>query len=152
AWRAGSDPPLSTRLILTNHQLFEVSSMTSLLVRLRAFLLSAVAAMVLSGVAHAQGKIDRDIFDFEGQRKAEGYKRIVFIGDTRPHGDRGNHEFVAAAVYLAKTINAYDPKAWAVVTTMQKMPTDLKHADAIVVLMNHAGPAAESKAVKEAID
>jgi hypothetical protein len=94
----------------------------------------------------------RDIYDLEAQKAAKDVKRIVFIGDTRPHGPRGNHEFVAGAVYLARTINARYRDAFAVVTTMQKFPTDLKHADAVIVLMNHAGPAAESPVVKEAMD
>jgi hypothetical protein len=126
--------------------------MISTLVRLRTLFLAAAALLTLAAVASAQGKSDRDIFDFAGQQKAEGVKKIVFIADTAPHGARGNHEFVAAAVFLARTINAYDPKAWAVVTTMQKMPTDLAGEDAIVVLMNHAGKAAESKAVKDAVE
>jgi hypothetical protein len=93
----------------------------------------------------------RDIYDIEAQKAAKDVKRIVFIGDTRPHGPPGNHEFVAGAIYLARTINARYPNAYAVVTTMQKFPKDLQHADTIIVLMNHAGPAAESAAVKEAM-
>src|SRR6188768_654556 len=96
---------------------------------------------------------EKDVFDHAAQKAApKSVKKIVFIADTAPHGGRGNHEFVAAAVFLAKAINDYDPKAYAVVTTMQKMPKDLKHADAVVVLMNHARAAAESPAVKEAMD
>lgn len=119
---------------------------------LRTWLLAGLA-ILFAAAAHAQDKKStRDIYDFEAQKKSDAAKKIVFIADTAPHGGRGNHEFVAAAVFLAKAINDYDPKAYAVVTTMQKMPKDLKHADAVVVLMNHARAAAESPAVKEAMD
>lgn len=112
----------------------------------------AFAAAATNFAFSGEKKSTRDIYDFEAQKKSDAAKKIVFIADTAPHGGRGNHEFVAAAVFLAKTINDYDPKAYAVVTTMQKMPKDLKHADAVVVLMNHARAAAESPAVKEAMD
>src|SRR5207237_10619708 len=62
-----------------------------------------------------------------------------------------NHEFVAAAVCLARTINANYFNAYAAVYTRQKWPKDLKHADAVVVLMNHGGSAV-NPAVKEATD
>lgn len=123
--------------------------------RLRAWMLAGACALILNGAALAGEKKDRDIFDYDSQKAADGYKRVVFIADTRPHGARGNHEFVAASVFLARTLNAHDPKCWAVVTTMQKMqkkPFDLKFADAVVVLMNDADPAARSKEIKEAMD
>jgi hypothetical protein len=119
----------------------------------RRYLFIALGLALLPATAgRADEKSGRDIFDIEAQKAAQGVKRIVFIGDTRPHGGRGNHEFVAGAVYLARTINANYPDAYAVVTTMQKFPKDLKHADTIIVLMNHAGPAAENPAVKAAIE
>lgn len=123
--------------------------------RLRALLAAGACALVLNGAASAGEKKDRDIFDYDAQKAADGFKRIIFVADTRPHGPRGNHEFVAASVFLARTLNAHDPKCWGVVTTMQKMqkkPFDMKHADAVVVLMNDADPAARSKEVKEAMD
>jgi len=116
-----------------------------------------LGTLVLAGLFLAAGtqaggnKKERDIFELEAQKSAKGVKKIVFIGDTRPHGPKGNHEFVAGAVYLARTINAHYPDAYAVVTTMQKFPKDLSHADAVIVLMNHAKEAAESKAVQEAM-
>ena len=126
----------------------------------RTAMIAATAWASLIGALSAQSKTERDIYDLDAQRKAEGVKKIVFIADTAPHGPRGNHEFVAAAVYLAKTINATYPNAYAVVATMQKAqklekdknPLDLKHADAVVVLMNHARFAANSPQVKEAMD
>jgi hypothetical protein len=111
------------------------------------------AGLLLQVPAPADEKVkERDMYDIEAQKAAKDVKRIVFIGDTRPHGPRGNHEFVAGAVYLARTINARYPDAYAVVTTMQKFPKDLKHADTVIVLMNNADPAAENPAVKEAMD
>jgi hypothetical protein len=93
---------------------------------------------------------DRDIFDYDGQQKApKDVKKLVFIAATEGHGGRGNHEFMAGAIYLARTINANYPNAHAVVYTNKKWPTDLKHADAVIVLLNHGGPAVNT-AIKEA--
>ncbi len=105
------------------------------------------------GLSRADEKpADRDIFDHAAQMRARGFRRIALIADTDPHGARGNHEFVAAAVFLARTINHQYPDAYAAVYTKQKFPKDLSFADAVVVLMNHGGPAASSPAVKEAVD
>src|SRR5712692_6055742 len=130
-----------------------------MIARLSGFRLGLTAAVLgLGGIflaadAQAGGeKKERDIYDIEAQKAAKGVKKIVFIGDTSPHGPRGNHEFVAGAVYLARTINAHYPNAYAVVTTMQKFPKNLAHADAVIVLMNHARVAANSPAVKEAAE
>jgi Trehalose utilisation len=89
----------------------------------------------------AGDKKERDIFDHEAHKAASRLKRIALVADTDPHGPRGNHEFVAAAVYLARTINAQYPDAYAAVYTRQRWPKDLSFADAIVVLMNHGGSA-----------
>jgi hypothetical protein len=94
---------------------------------------------------------ERDIFDHEAHRTAKGFKRIALVADTDPHGPRGNHEFVAAAVFLARTINAHYPNAYAAVYTRQKWPKDLAFADAIVVLMNHGGSSV-NPTVKEATE
>jgi Trehalose utilisation len=96
-------------------------------------------------------KKERDIYDHEAHKTAKAGTRIALVADTDSHGARGNHEFVAAAVYLARTINAQYPDAYAAVYTRQKWPKDLKHADAIVVLMNHGGSSI-NPAVKEATD
>src|SRR3954451_6016436 len=104
--------------------------------------LFAVAALALAGATQAgDAKKERDIFDYEAQKAAKDVKKIVFIADTAPHGGRGNHEFLAAALYLAHTINERYPDAYAVVHTKAKWPKDLKHADAVVVLLNHGGSA-----------
>ncbi len=92
---------------------------------------------------------ERDIFDYEAHKAAAGATKLVFVADTAPHGGRGNHEFLAAAIYLARTINAQYPQAYAVVHTKDKWPTDLKHADTVIVLLNH-GRSAVNSAVKEA--
>jgi hypothetical protein len=112
--------------------------------------LSAVLFSAAGASAAAQKK-DRDIFDHAAFKAAKGVTKIAFIADTRPHGGRGNHEFVAAAVYLARTINANYPKAYAVVYTNNHLPKDLTGVAAIVTLYNNAGPVADSKAVQEAV-
>lgn len=99
----------------------------------------------------AEDKKERDIFDYEAQKAAQGVKKIVFVADTAPHGPRGNHEFLAGAIYLARTINAHYPSAYAVVHTKDKWPKDLKHADVVIVLLNHGGSAVNA-AVKEATE
>src|ERR1700730_3630741 len=119
--------------------------------RCRCAVLAALAAALLSAArAAADEKKERDIFDYEAQKAAKGVKKIVFVADTAPHGPRGNHEFLAAAVYLAKTVNANYPNAYAVVYTMKHGPKDLKGVDAVVVLLTH-GRTAITPAVTEAI-
>src|SRR5688572_28925136 len=84
----------------------------------------------------------KDITNYAAQKAAgKDVKKIVFVADKRPHGPRGNHEFVAGAIFLARTINAHYSNAHAVVHTQDKWPTDLSHADAVVVLLNHGGSA-----------
>ncbi|MCC6416878.1 MAG: ThuA domain-containing protein [Gemmataceae bacterium] len=108
----------------------------------------AAALLLAEGSADGQQK-ERDLYDHDAQKAARGVKKIVFVADTAPHGPRGNHEFLAAAIYLARTINATYPDAYAVVHTMQKWPKDLRHADTVIVLLNHGGSAV-NPAVKEA--
>jgi hypothetical protein len=118
----------------------------------RCFLIAAVLSISLLAVprpAPAADKKERDIFDYAAQKAAKAVKKIVFVADTAPHGDRGNHEFLAAAIYFARTINANYPNAYAVVYTKNKWPKDLKDADVIIVLLNHGGSAVND-AVKEA--
>lgn len=119
-----------------------------------AFIAAGVFALS-TGVGFAQGtkeeKKDRDVFNYEAQKSAKDAKRIVFIADKGTHGARGNHEFVAAAVYLARTINDNYPNAYATVHTTGNWPKDLSFADSVVVLLNHGGPAADNKHVQEAM-
>jgi len=114
--------------------------------------LSLSIALLFSGhAALGNDKKERDIYDYAAQKSARDVKKIVFVADTAPHGPRGNHEFLAAAIYLARTINQRYPDAYAVVHTKDKWPKDLKHADAIIVLLNHGGSAV-NPAVKEATE
>jgi hypothetical protein len=114
--------------------------------------LLAVAAFFLAAIPAfaADAAKERDIFDYDAQKAAKDVRKIVFVADTEPHGGRGNHEFLAAAIYFARTINANYPKAWCVVYTKAKWPKDLKHADAVIVLLNHGGTAV-NEAVKDAV-
>jgi hypothetical protein len=113
--------------------------------------LLAVAALTVGlASARADEKKERDLFDYDAQKAAKDVKKIVFVADTAPHGARGNHEFLAAAIYLARTVNANYPNAYAVVHTKDKWPKDLKHADTVIVLLNH-GASAVNDAVKEAV-
>ncbi len=86
---------------------------------------------------------ERDIFDYEGQRKAgPKIKKIVFIGDAGTHGPRGNHEFVAGSILLARELHAAYPQVHAVVYSSKNWPKELSHADAIIVGLNHGQKAA----------
>ena len=72
-----------------------------------------------------------DIFDHEAHKIAKDCTRIALIADTDPHGPRGNHEFVAGPIYMVRTLNAAYPNCYATVTTYDKFPKDLSHADAV---------------------
>jgi len=122
------------------------------MMRLISNVFAIACSLALVASAHGgDAQKQRDIFDYEAQKAAQGVKKIVFVADTAPHGPRGNHEFLAAAIFLARTINDVYPDAYAVVHTMKKWPKDLKHADSIIVLLNHGGSAV-NPAVKEAAD
>ncbi len=105
--------------------------------------------LLLAAAPPREDRKERDIFDYDAQKAAKDVKKIVFVADTAPHGPRGNHEFLAAAIFLARGINAHYPNAYAVVYTKDKWPKDLHHADAVIVLLNHGGSAVND-AVKEA--
>jgi hypothetical protein len=113
--------------------------------------LAILLTVVLASRQQTQAA-ERDVYDYDGQRNAPaGTRRIVFIATKGAHGGRGNHEFMAGALYFARRINGAYPKAFAVVYSDDKWPTDLSSADAIIVLLNHGGPAAENPAVKAAV-
>lgn len=103
------------------------------------FILGMICTLVPALVFAGEKAPERDIYDYKAQIEAKDVTKIVFVADTAPHGPRGNHEFLAAAIYLAKTINSHYPNAYAVVHTKKKWPKDLKHADTVIVLMNHGG-------------
>lgn len=112
--------------------------------------LLAACLFLVGAQAPAEDKKERDTFDYAAQKAAKDVKRIVFVADTAPHGGRGNHEFLAAAIYLARGINANYPNAYATVHTLKNWPKDLDHADAVVVLLNH-GQSAVNPAVEKAV-
>src|SRR5437868_9653573 len=92
--------------------------------------MAVLAGSLLAQDAGGQKKNERDIFNLAAQKAAgKDVKKIVFIGDRRTHGARGNHEFVAGPIYMARTLHAAYPNCYAVVTTHDKFPTDLSHAD-----------------------
>jgi hypothetical protein len=109
------------------------------------------AILLVSGLP--AGAAEKGVFDFAAQKAAPNtVKKIVFVADPGSHGARGNHEFLAGAIYLARTINAaYPDTAYCVVHTKDHWPKDLSHADAVIVLLNHGGSAV-NPAVQAAID
>src|SRR2546421_8404196 len=116
---------------------------------------AALFAAVFTFPAFAQDK-EKDLFNYVAQKKAgKDVKKIVFIADIDTHGGKGNHEFRAGAIYLARTLNERYPNAYAVVHQAGRWPnnlgiakpkgfpayvwpTDIGHADCIIVLLNHA--------------
>ena len=109
-------------------------------------------ALMIGGVSMASAA-EKDVFDYEGQRNAPaGTRRIVFIATKGAHGGRGNHEFMAGSLYMARRINAVYPRAFAVVYSDDKWPKDLAKADSIIVLLNHGGPAAQDPNIKAAVE
>src|SRR6266850_4458882 len=87
---------------------------------------SVVLFGLLASAAAADDKKERDVFDHDAYKAAKGVKKIAFVADTEAHGPRGNHEFLAAAIYLARAINSHYPDAYAVVYTKATWPKDLK--------------------------
>lgn len=95
---------------------------------------------------------ERDPFDYEAQRAAgDEVTKIVFIADAGTHGPRGNHEFVGGSILMARALHAAFPNVHAVVHTNKAWPTKLDHADAIIVLLNHAEPAATDPEIFAAV-
>jgi hypothetical protein len=112
----------------------------------------AVALSLMLACGRAAISAERDPFDYEAQKAAgDDVKKIVFIADAGTHGDRGNHEFVAGSILMARTLNAAYPNVHAVVHTNKAWPKDLKHADSVIVLLNHAEPAATDPEVFAAV-
>lgn len=119
--------------------------------------LNMLAAWLLiagfSCFAHAQEKAKtKGVFDYDAQRAAgKDVKKIVFLGDAGTHGGRGNHEFVAGSILLARQLNEAYPNVHAVVHSTKGWPKDLSHADAIVVALNHGQKAAGDPQIFQAV-
>jgi hypothetical protein len=112
----------------------------------------AFAALVLSGASAAGQSVQKDVYDYEPQRAAPpSTRRIVFIASKADHGPRGNHEFFAGALYFARRIQAVYPHVDTAVYSEDNWPTDLSKADAVIVLLNHGGRAAEDLNIKAAM-
>src|SRR3954469_1146470 len=112
-----------------------------------------LAAVLAAATDLPAAAADKDVFDFAAQKAApKAVKKIVFVADTGSHGARGNHEFVAGAILLARAVNAaYPGSAYAVVRTKDHWPTDLSHTAAVIVLLNHGGSAV-NPAVRAAVE
>ncbi len=118
----------------------------------RLYLLGALCAIGALSTGSLPAA-EKDIFDYTAQlAAATGTKRIVFIAAPGSHGARGNHEFLAGSIYMARRINAVYPNAYAVVYSQDHWPKDLSEADAIIVLLNHGGPAASDPKIKAAVE
>ena len=108
--------------------------------------LLALAGLVPSGAA------ERDVFDYAAQRSApDSVTKIVFIGDAGTHGPRGNHEFVAGFILMARALREAYPSVHAVVHSSNNWPKDLSHADAIIVGLNHGERAGKDPEIGKAI-
>src|ERR1043165_5971206 len=94
-----------------------------------AFLVAAV--LTQTGFAQDKDKDkERDIFNYVAHKAAgKDVKKVVFIAGIESHGPKGNHEFRAGAVYLARTLNEKYPNCYAVVYPNNRWPKDLAHAD-----------------------
>lgn len=113
-------------------------------------MLACLLATVTLTRAPAQ---EKDVFNYVGQKKAgKDVKKIVFIADSGTHGPKGNHEFKAGAVYMARVLNATYPNVHAVVHRNTAWPKELDHADAIIVLLNHGGKAASDPNIAKACE
>lgn len=92
----------------------------------------------------------KDVLNYAGQLAAKEARKIVFVGDRGTHGPKGNHEFIPGAIYMARILNAHYPNCYATVHAHTRWPTDLSHADAVIVLLNH-GRTAVNPAVESAM-
>ena len=112
-------------------------------------ILACLLTAALSASASAQ---EKDIFNYVAQKAAgKDVKKIVFVADAGTHGGKGNHEFKAGAIYMARTLNATYPNCYATVHLHTRWPKDLDHVDAVIVLLNDGGSAV-NPAVKAAME
>ncbi len=116
--------------------------------KLRVSLLFTLLLSLLSTTLAAE----KGVFDYEGQKAAgDKVKKVVFIADAGTHGPRGNHEFMAGSILLARTLNEVYPDVHAVVHSTRNWPTDVAHASAIVVSLNHGQKAATDPNIAAAV-
>ena len=119
---------------------------------LRVLLFGLLTCPLAAPVAAGEKDKEKDIFNYIAQKNApKNVKKIVFVADTDPHGPRGNHEFMAGAIYMARTLNSTYDNVYAVVHPHYQWPKDLGHADAIIVLLNHGGSSV-NPAVEAAVE
>ncbi len=118
--------------------------------RLTTLFIAALSVAVwIAPTTHAG---ERGLTDYAAQKAAgKDVKKIVFIGDFKTHGARGNHEFLAASILISRALHAAYPNVHAVVHSSKAWPKDLKHADAIVVLLNNGGRAARDPNIAAAV-
>lgn len=115
------------------------------------YLFAAFATLFLC-IAPPVAFAEKGVFDYEGQKAAgDKVKKIVFIADAGTHGPRGNHEFMAGSILLARTLNEVFPDVHAVVHSTRNWPTDLSHASAIIVSLNHGQKAATDPNIVAAV-
>jgi hypothetical protein len=113
-------------------------------------ILFAMSAWIISIVLSAAA--ERDIFGYDAQRSApDTVTKIVFIGDAGTHGPRGNHEFVAGFISMARALHDAYPDGHAVVHPSNNWPKDLTLADAIIVGLNHGERAGKDEQIRKAM-
>jgi hypothetical protein len=117
--------------------------------------LAACLISILLSLAglNSSAAAERDIFGYEAQRSApDTVTKIVFIGDAGTHGPQGNHEFVAGFILMARALHDAYPDVHAVVHSSKNWPTDLAHADAIIVGLNHGERAGKDMEIFKATE
>lgn len=110
------------------------------------FLLLLTHAVGNSALAEA-----KRVFDYAAQRAASNITKVVFIAAAEPHGDRGNHEFVAGSILLARQLNSAYSNVQVNIYSNKNWPADLSDADAVVVALNHGGRAARDPHIGAAV-
>ena len=113
----------------------------------RLLVVAAVASM--TGLVRSEDPpATKYVRDYAGQAEAPpDTRRIMFLAES----GHGGHEFVAGALYFARTINAVYPNAWAVVYPDKKWPQTCADQHAIIVIMNHGGRVASDRRIPDAI-
>ncbi len=120
--------------------------------RIRLPFALAVLSLSLAGLIPSQAA-ERDVFGYEAQRAApDSVTKIVFIGDAGTHGPRGNHEFVAGFLLMARALNEAYPNVHAVVHSSNQWPADFSGADAIIVGLNHGERAGTDAQIAKAME